>query len=337
MMTPVERIQLERNKLFCDIGLENIGHILEDCPVIALSRGEKLLEIGQKNHSLYLVLEGELHVYLDSRGLNEHAVLGSGECVGELSLIDGRNTSARVIAAQDTRLLAVPHDQVWSLVDSSHGIARNLLGILAGRIRNNNLLLVTTHEHCLEFEVAANVDALTGLHNRSWMDEAFPRIISRCQRNKMPLCLLMAGIDHFKNFNDIHGHLAGDGVLKVMARLMAEKMRPQDLLAYMGGDKFVILLPETSPDGTMKISERLRETVATASLTSGASDAPHAANATPLTQDTRVTISIGITVMQSDDTLDSIYATADEALCQAKTDGRNQVKMAVTGSLLRAY
>lgn len=336
MMTPVERTQLERNKLFRDISLESVGHILEDCQAIALRSGEKLLEIGQKNNSLYLVLEGELHVCLGSRDLNEHAVLGSGECVGELSLIDGGNTSARVIAARDTRLLVVPYDHVWLLVDSSNGVARNLLGILAGRIRNDNLLLVTTHEQCLEFEVAANVDALTGLHNRSWMDEAFPRMILRCQRSKAPLCMLMTGIDHFKNFNNIHGHLAGDSVLKIMARLMAEKMRSQDLLAYMGGDRFVILLPETPPDIAMKIAERLREAVAAASLVTGASDAPHAVNIAPITQDTHITVSISITVMQSDDTLDSISATAAETLCQAKVNGRNQVKMAVTGSLLRA-
>ncbi len=335
MIAPAERIQLERNKLFHDISMENIASSLEDCQVVALRSGEKLLESGQKNMTLYLVLEGELHVYLDSRDLNEHAVLGAGECVGELSLIDGENTSAHVLAAKDSRLLAVPYDLVWSLVDNSNGIARNLLGILARRIRNDNLLRVTTNEYLLEFEVAANVDALTGLHNRSWVDEAFPKMILRCQRGKAPLCMLMADIDHFRNFNDAHGRLAGDGVLKTMAQLMAEKMRPQDLLAYMGDDKFVILLPETPPNIAMKIAERLRETVAAAPLITGACDTPRAANFTPLSRDTRVMVSIGIAVMQADDTLSLISATAAEALLQAKANGRNQVKMAVTGSLLR--
>ena len=97
--------------------------------MITLFGGEKLLEIGQKNSSLYLVLEGELHVYLNSCDLTEYAVMGAGECDGELSLIDGGNASALVIAAQDTRVLVVPHNHVWSLVDNSHGIAHNLLGV----------------------------------------------------------------------------------------------------------------------------------------------------------------------------------------------------------------
>ncbi len=249
MMTPDERILVERNELFRDIDLGSVDYILDDCLVLTVFSGEKLLEIEQENSSLYLILEGELHVYLDSRDLTEHAVLGGGQCVGELSLIDGKNTSALVVAARDTRVLAVPYDHVWSLVDNSNAVARNLLGILAGRIRNDNLLRVTTDERSLEFAVAANVDALTGLHNRSWMDEAFPRMMLRCERSKAPLCLLMADIDNFKSFSHTYGRPASDGVLRVVAKLLAEKLRPQDLLVYLGSDKFAVLLPETDAVG----------------------------------------------------------------------------------------
>ncbi len=205
MMTPDERILLERNELFRDLNLGNVDYILDECPVIVIPGGEKLLDIGQDNSSLYLILDGELHVYLDSRDLTEYKVLGAGECVGELSLIDGGKASALVIAAKDTRVLVIPHTQVWSLVDNSHGVARNLLCVLAGRIRNDNLLRVTTNEFHLEFELAANVDALTGLHNRSWMEDAFPRMIKRCARSKVPLCLLIADIDHFNRLNYTYG------------------------------------------------------------------------------------------------------------------------------------
>jgi len=333
MMTPAERTQLERNRLFCDISLENVEHVLEDCRVIALSNGEVLLDIGQKNNSLYLILEGELHVYLDSRGLVEHAVLGPGECVGELSLIDGGNTSAQVIAGQNTRLLAVPHDHVWSLVDNSNGVARNLLGILAGRIRNDNLLQVTTDEHSLEFEIAANLDPLTGLHNRNWMEEAFPRMMLRCMRSKLPLCMLIVDIDHFRDFSITNGHLAGDSVVKAVARLITKKLRTQDLLACMVIDRFAALLPDTPPDVAMKIAERLREAVADASLHPDTSNESPIAGITQAGQDKRITISIGVAAMQTEDSLDSMLATAEEALSQSKANGRNQVKIAATGSL----
>jgi diguanylate cyclase (GGDEF)-like protein len=327
-MTIPDSTLLERNKLFRDIGLESVEHILKDCQAITLKSGATLLEAGQENTSLYLVLDGELRVYLNGRGLPVHAVLGPGECVGELSLVDGGNSAALVIAARDTRMLVVPHELVWAMVDSSNGIARNLLAILAGRIRNDNLLQVTTSEPSLEFDVAAHIDTLTGLHNKNWMGEAFYRMAQRCERSGMPLFLLMADIDRFKDFNDNNGHLAGDSVLKEVARIMAANLRPHDLLGHLGGDRFAVLLPEKSSDGAMKMAERLREAVAVTVLRTGKSSAPPAANATQAIQEEHVTLSLGVVAVRLGDTLDSVLAAADGALQQAKTDGRNRVKMA---------
>ena len=329
-MTISDGTLLERNKLFRDISMESVEHILKGCQVITLKSGATLLEAGQKNTSLYLVLDGELRVYLNGRGLPVHAVLGPGECVGELALIDGGDTAALVIAAQDTRMLVVPHELVWSMVDNSNGIARNLLSILAGRIRNDNLLLVTTHEPSLEFEAATNIDTLTGLHNKGWMGEAFHRMVQRCERSGVSLFLLVADIDRFKDFNDSHGHLAGDSVLKGVARIMAANMRQHDSLGHFGGDRFAVLLPERSLDGAMKMAERLREAVAAPVLRFGKSNAPQAANSTQTIQEEHVTVSLGVSAVQPGDTLDSVLAAADGALHQAKMDGRNLVRMATT-------
>ena len=326
-MTITDRTLLERNKLFRGIGLGSVEHILKGCQVITLKSGATLLEAGQKNTSLYLVLDGELRVYLDGTGLPAHAVLGPGECAGELSLVDGGNTSARVMAAQDTRMLVVPHELVWSMVDDSNDIARNLLAILAGRIRNDNLLQVTTPEPSLEFEVASNIDTLTGLHNKNWMNEAFHRTALRCEHSGTPLFLLLADIDHFNDLDGSHGHLAADNVLKGVARIMTASLRPQDLLAYLGGDRFAILLQEKSADGVMKIAERLRGAVATPVLHFGKSSAPQAAGVAQPTQDEHVTVSLGISAVRRGDTLDSVLAAADGALRQAKAGGRNRVKM----------
>ncbi len=331
-MTIPDRTLLERNKLFRDIGLESVEHLLKDCQAITLKSGATLLDVGQKNTSLYLVLDGELRVYLNGLGLPVHAVLGLGECVGELSLIDGGNSAAQVIAAQDTRMLVVPHELVWLMVDSSNGIARNLLSILAGRIRSDNLLQVTTPEPSLEFEAATNVDALTGLHNKNWMGEAFQRMAQRCERSGVPLFLMLADIDHFKNFNGSHGHLVGDSILKGVARIMAANLRPHDLLVYLGGDRFAVLLPEKSSDGAIKMAERLREAVAKPVLRFGKSSAPQAASTTQAIQEEHVMVSFGISRVQQGDTLDSVLAAAEGVLQQAKTDGSNRVKMAAARS-----
>ncbi|MDO8813324.1 MAG: diguanylate cyclase [Gallionella sp.] len=163
-------------------------------------------------------------------------------------------------------------------------------------------------------------------------DETFHRMAQRCERNGMPLFLLVADLDHFKDFVGRHGHLAGDSVLKGVARIMAINLRPHDLLVYAGGDKFAVLLPERSLDMAMKMAERLREAVAAPALHIHTSSAPQAANTTRTTQDEHVTVSLGLSAMQPGDTLASLWAAAAEALQQAKTDGRNQVRMAAARS-----
>lgn len=330
MITIPDRTLLERNKIFRNIPFGSIEPILKDCQVITLKSGATLLEVGQKNTSLYLVLEGELRIHLNGSGLPAHAALGVGECVGELSLIDGGSSAALVMAARDTRLLEVPHERVWVMVDNSNDIARNLLAILAGRIRNDNLLQVTTSDASLEFELATHIDRLTGLHNKNWMRDALPRMAQRCERNEMPLFLLLADIDHFKEFNESHGHLAGDGVLKGAARILAANLRPHDLLAYLGGDRFVMLLPEKSADGAIKIAERLSEAVEAPTLRFGDINAPLPASDNQAIQTEHIALSLGVVEVTPADTLDSALATAEGALQQARTDGKKRVSMAAT-------
>ncbi len=313
MIDREDRQHLQRAKLFANISLESIERLLERCHRLNLGRGEHLLEAGAANSHLYLILDGELRVYLDDRGLPEHAVLGAGDCVGEMSLLDGQKASALVLAAKDTRLLAMPHEVLWALVDSSHGVARNLLAIMAGRMRNDNQALVAAQSQSLEFEQASSVDALTGIHNRRWALEAFPRAIARCEHDHAPVCMIIADIDLFRHFNDRFGHLAGDAILRRMARRLADGLRPQDLIARYGGEEFLILLPQTTVDAALPIAERLRELVAIGSgLPTGEG----------------VTLSCGVAQMFRGESLDELLSRVDAALLRAKDDGRDRVELA---------
>jgi diguanylate cyclase (GGDEF)-like protein len=313
MIDSLVRQYLERSQLFLGVGLESVGHLFERIGERTLERGEHLLEPGAANEHLYLILDGELRVYLNDGDLPEHAVLGEGDCVGEMSLLDGQTASALVLAARDTRLLAVPHDVVWSLVDCSHGVARNLLAIITGRIRNSNQALVAMQARSLEFEEAGRVDALTGIHNRRWLLDAFPRAMARCERDESPLCLVIADIDLFRSFNDRFGHLAGDAVLRRMAHRLADGLRAQDLIARYGGEEFVILLPQASLEDALPIAERLRELVAIGSgLQTGEG----------------VTLSCGVARMLPGEVLDGLISRADAALRRAKAGGRDRVEVA---------
>jgi diguanylate cyclase (GGDEF)-like protein len=317
MIDNQDRQNLEQANLFASVSLESVSHLLDSCHPLNLERGEHLLEPGAANRHLYVILEGELRVYLADSSLPEHAVFGAGDCVGEMSLLDGQAASALVLAAKDTRLVAVPHEILWAMVDSSHGVARNLLALMAGRMRNDNLALITSQNRSLEFEQAASVDALTGIHNRRWLMEAYPRAIARCDQDGQPVCLLIADIDHFKRFNDRFGHLTGDVVLRRVSRQLADGLRAQDLIARYGGEEFLILLPQASGAQALPIAERLRELVAAncALVTEAGVEA--------------VAVSCGVAEMQPGESLEQLIARADAALLRAKENGRDRVELAL--------
>ena len=316
MLSKADRTRLEASKLLGVTGVEEIEHLLGNCTIETIASGKHLLETGQANNKLYLILEGELLVYPGGKELPEHVALGLGDCVGEMSLIDGHQASALVVASSDTRLFVIPHDIVWTMIERSHGIARNLLGIFAGRMRENNLALVASQTQSLEFEVATSVDVLTGLHNRHWMQGAFNRLMQRCERDAAAACLILVDIDHFRRFNEKFGHHRGDGVLRMVTRKLVDGLRSQDLLVRYGGEEFALLLPQTTIEEGVLIANRLRLSIANQGLV---------INETAVEP---VTVSCGIANMDIDQTLDQFLAVADNALSRAKANGRNRVERA---------
>lgn len=313
-MNPTDRNLTEQNFLFRGMDFDSIEYMLEHSLVRSLAAGEKLLQTDIQNHHLYLILEGKLSVHLDAQEPLEYTLLLAGECAGEISLVDGKHPSAVVVATEPTRILSIPHDTVWSLVHHSHEIANNLLEILAGRMRNDNVALIASQNKKTQFEHQAYVDALTGIYNRHWMGNAFPRALHRCTLNKLPFAIMVVDIDHFKRVNDTYGHLVGDLALKAVARCMAENLRPHDLLVRYGGEEFAVFLPDTELEEARAIAERLRTLIADTEVSyAGVSF--------------QVTISIGIRPTKHEETLENLIGEADQALYRAKELGRNRVEI----------
>lgn len=317
MITPEDHRVLANSRLFRQISIDSVEWLLETCPVSRLAPGETLLDPATENVAIYLILEGGLSVQLVGKETIEVTQLGPGDCVGEVSMVDGQRPSARVSATADTRVLVLRRTAIWSLINSSHGFSFNLLHILADRMRHDNKALESSHTRSLEFEHAASVDALTGLHNRRWLDDAFSRMLYRCRRQAHPVCLLMVDIDHFKIFNDTWGHLAGDAVLRHVSHLLTGKLRPTDLIARYGGEEFAALLPDTALESAALVAERLRAGIGQAPLTLAESG-----------QVVSVTVSIGVALAQPDEAMEEMIRRSDEALYRAKENGRNRVELA---------
>ena len=155
----------------------------------------------------------------------------------------------------------------------------------------------------------ANHDALTGLYNRNKFEEIFEYELSQVKRYGYNLSLAIADIDHFKLFNDRYGHLIGDEVLKLVTNTLTSCIRSSDTLARWGGEEFVILFPQTSYNATVMLLEKCRKFI----------------EGLDCKEYGKITLSFGVTSYKEGDTLKSMLHRADEALYEAKANGRNQV------------
>jgi diguanylate cyclase (GGDEF)-like protein len=291
-------------------------HLLEACVVRTLHPGEVLLTMGEPNEVMYMILAGRLSIHLEGGPKSDPvAHLDAGEIVGELSVLDARPASAHVVAAEESRVLAVDGKTFWALADASHDFAINLLVLLAGRLRANNATVSDNIRLQREYKRNAMVDALTGLYNRRWLEEALPRFVNRYARSGEPLTVMMIDVDHFKRFNDANGHPAGDAALVAVAHTLRSSLRPTDHVARYGGEEFSAILPDTAGRAALGVAERVRAAVSLAAIRG--QDGKLLPN---------VTISIGAAVLGPErSTAAALLSAADKALYDAKQNGRNRV------------
>jgi diguanylate cyclase (GGDEF)-like protein len=163
----------------------------------------------------------------------------------------------------------------------------------------------------------ANRDALTGLFNRRYLQDTLAREIARGQRDGTPLCVMMVDIDHFKQVNDRHGHLAGDEVLRRLGLLLQTEARAEDVPCRWGGEEFVLLLPGMPLEVARERAEQWREGFARIHIPTGHGAASDALSAT---------LSIGIASFPAHGrSAQALMQAADEALYEAKARGRDRV------------
>jgi diguanylate cyclase (GGDEF)-like protein len=177
------------------------------------------------------------------------------------------------------------------------------------RVFNTLVARLRERESQAQLERLSLTDALTGLYNRRHLMGTLATEVQRSQRLRRPFSLLMADVDHFKQYNDTYGHPAGDAALTRIAEILRKTTRGVDCVARYGGEEFVVMLLETTLGTATIVAERIRAHVASEQFANG-----------------RITISIGVAECPSDgDTPESLIESADAALYEAKDRGRDRV------------
>ncbi len=175
--------------------------------------------------------------------------------------------------------------------------------------------LAEVAQHAIEEQrKKAMHDALTGLPNRESYLQRFEQEVNRIDRYGGTLSLMVCDIDLFKRINDTYGHLAGDKVLKIVAKSLQRNLRDSDFIARFGGEEFVALMPETSVNEAKLVAEKLRKKV---------ESSPFNFKKEPV----QITISFGISQFTKGESLEEVFQRADDALYRAKEKGRNQVQL----------
>jgi two-component system cell cycle response regulator len=264
------------------------------------------------NEALFHAAEGNYDLLIVSLGLENFD--GLRLCSQVRSLDRTRNVSILAIADADNNTRLVRgleigvNDYLMRPVDRNELMARVRTQVrkkrYTERLRDNVQMSIE----------AAITDALTGLHNRRYMESHVGTLVEQATSRGKPLTVLVLDIDYFKSINDTHGHDAGDDVLREFAVRIRKSIRGIDLACRYGGEEFVVLMPETDLAVATMVAERLRRRIASEPF--------------PIqggTGQIEVTISIGIAALGRGDTAANVLKRADQALYRAKRDGRNRV------------
>jgi len=215
--------------------------------------------------------------------------------------------SRRMANAGNILLLLIISALVYHYIDVAYTI-RFIVTLTLTIILANIVLsiIVDLHRRLLD---QALVDPLTGVFNRRYMERCLSDAIERLRRNSAPTSLLLIDVDRFKSINDQFGHAKGDSVLKGIVSLIEKRSRKLDLLFRIGGEEFMLLLPDTQEPAAALVAEDLRASTAESLLLEG----------------WQVTLSIGVAELRPGESPDSWMKHADDALYAAKKAGRNRV------------
>jgi diguanylate cyclase (GGDEF)-like protein len=225
--------------------------------------------------------------------------------------------SAYVIAKETCQIFPVQRKLIQDMIADACPIAANLLKLLSHYMRDNTSRIIKDRAEIWELSDHVNVDALTRLYNRRWLDNTFIRLLEQSVKCEypLPLCILLIDVDTFKHYNDTLGHSSGDQALISLGEVLRSSIRIYDYAVRYGGEEFLIILPNTNRAEGIATAERIRKNAAKKTIIT-----PEGARLPS------ITISIGLAMSKTNSTPKALIDEADEQLYRAKESGRNCIR-----------
>ncbi len=305
-------VALSRMSLFGRVDLERFGNLLAACPVRELLPGELLFVKGQMNDRMYIVLKGRLAIHLDE-GDEVYALLDRGDTVGEMSIVGEQATSAYVKADTATVLLEIPGHILWQIISKDTEFTKNLFQIFAKRLMSISSAYTFAQKGDHDSHSSKNVDNLTDLYSRYWLDENLPYEMARCQLRNRALSLLMIEVDYFDEYKQQNEQAAGDQVIRTLANTLLIGLRGLDMAVRFSDSVMMVILPGSGVNEAERVASRIHQAVENMVIKDQERQ--------PLPS---ITLSIGVAGMIDDnDQAEMLIARTEAALQRARQSGGN--------------
>ncbi len=286
-----------------------------------ITRGKVLFNQGDAGEELHIILAGEIGISIDIPGGLQKEIIAytTGAYFGEMSIFENAPRSAKAYAKKESVLLTIDALSLQSLMDNHPQTAvllmHKMLKISTGRLKDTNKFVAEIVRWGDEARQRAIIDKSTGLYNRRYYDEILTEMFQVSEKTGSPLSIVMADLDNFRKINETYGLDTGDEVINQLVSVVKNKVRESDVLVRYGGDEFAFLLPATNLDKACEVMESIRQEVETLDMTIPSKSLV-----------LNVTISVGIAAFpENSRDLNSLSQMADQALYQAKDNGRNLV------------
>lgn len=283
--------------------------------------GDQVAVSGEVNKELYIVLFGKILSTLKIPGSidRKHVEYNKGDAFGELSIFGNKPLIDSYTSSEKSGLLVIEEKDFLELIETmpecSIKLISNLLSRTIIQFRKSSSFLADVVEWGEKASRRVITDELTGLYNRSFLDDALENFFNISQSNNKLLSFLMLDTDNFRKINELIGHEAGNGVIIEFAGIIKNVIIKQGIMARYGGDEFSILLPETDLKKAVEIAERIRKNIESFDFSKYLGG-----------HDIKVTTSIGVSSFpETASDLAAFKHKADESLYKAKESGRNMV------------